>query len=394
MHLIKLPAATLTARVWIIFSLILVLLCSFPQTTLEVCAANKKQKVEEFKKRQNYIEQKRKQTKQKIEEIKKKEYKALSKLKNNQYQLEVARVSLRDQQYRLSMAKNQLDTLESNLIKLNEDQQRLLKEAAKRIRQIYKGERLSLIHMVLGAKDISSFLDRLYYQRRMIKRDKDILHRLKQKTQELVQVRSKLQAQKDSIISSINNIERQKQEIAIAVNINKDIVNKLKNDRSAYEAAENQLARESRQLESTIQSLITTTTTTVSYATGGFLRPVYGAITSPYGWRRHPIFGGRRFHTGVDIAGPNRSAIRASNSGKVIYSGWYGGYGKVVIVDHGKSITTLYAHMSSTAVNKGQAVKKGQTVGYEGSTGYSTGPHLHFEVRLNGKHTNPMKYIK
>lgn len=90
-------------------------------------------------------------------------------------------------------------------------------------------------------------------------------------------------------------------------------------------------------------------------------------------------------------------SIRASNSGKVIYAGWYGGYGKVVILDHGTvnghPITTLYAHMSTIKARQGQFVQKGEVVGYEGTTGYSTGPHCHFEVRVNGKPNNPLNYI-
>lgn len=380
--------------VWVLILILSLMNSFFFVAQNPVLASSKKQKIEEFKQRQSHLEQKKKEIRAKKEKIKKEEYKAIQDLKSNQYRLESARVSLRDQQYRLSMAKRNLDTLEQDLIKLDNDQKKLTSEAAKRIRHIYKGERLSLLHMVLGAKDITTFLDRLYYQQRMIKRDKDVLEKLQKKTNELVKVREKLQQQKESIISSINNISKRQSEIAIAVNINKDLVNKLKNDRSAYEAAENQLERESKQLESTIKTLLSSGAKTVSYATGNFVRPVYGTITSPYGWRRHPIFGGRKFHTGVDIAGPNRSPIRAANSGKVIYSGWYGGYGKVVIIDHGKSITTLYAHLATIKVNKGQDVSKNQVIGLEGTTGYSTGPHLHFEVRLNGKHTNPMNYIK
>ena len=102
-------------------------------------------------------------------------------------------------------------------------------------------------------------------------------------------------------------------------------------------------------------------------------------------------------HSGIDIGGPNLGDIKASNSGKVIYSGWYGGYGKVVIIEHGiingKPVTTLYAHMSSIAVSNGTKVSKGQVIGYEGTTGYSTGPHCHFEVRVNGQPNNPLNYI-
>ena len=172
------------------------------------------------------------------------------------------------------------------------------------------------------------------------------------------------------------------------------MINKLKTDRTAYEKSERELAKQSASIGSYINK--TTKNSTIQVASG-FMKPIQGQITSPYGPRVHPIFNSRTFHTGIDIGGPNLGAIRASNSGKVIYSGWYGGYGKVVILEHGivngKSITTLYAHMNSIKVVNGQRVNKGDVLGYEGTTGYSTGPHCHFEVRVNGTHTNPRKYI-
>ena len=129
----------------------------------------------------------------------------------------------------------------------------------------------------------------------------------------------------------------------------------------------------------------------------GFIKPISGRITSPFGYRTHPIFNSRTFHSGIDIGGQYRGEVRASNSGKVIYTGWYGGYGKVVIIDHGivngKPTTTLYAHLDSISTSNGAYVNKGQTVGREGTTGYSTGPHCHFEVRVNGKPVNPLNYI-
>ena len=173
------------------------------------------------------------------------------------------------------------------------------------------------------------------------------------------------------------------------------MINKYKTDRRTYEQAERELARQSASIQSMLARQSGSSEVRISSA--GFMRPIGGRITSPFGWRTHPIFKSRTFHSGVDIAGPNRGSIRASNSGKVIYSGWYGGYGKVVIVDHGsvngKPTSTLYAHMSSIRVSQGQNVNKGDILGYEGSTGYSTGPHVHFEVRINGKPNNPLNYI-
>ena len=186
-----------------------------------------------------------------------------------------------------------------------------------------------------------------------------------------------------------------KKQIRNAINNNAAMIYKLKTDRAAFERSERELARQSM----IIQGLIAKNdkTSTVVGATGAFLRPCAGRITSYFGYRKHPIFNRTIYHSGVDIGAPMGTPIKAANSGKVIYTGWYGGYGNVVIIDHGKMqgrpTSTLYAHQSSIAVSKGQNVSKGQVIGYVGSTGYSTGPHLHFEVRINGKPVNPLNYI-
>jgi murein DD-endopeptidase MepM/ murein hydrolase activator NlpD len=121
--------------------------------------------------------------------------------------------------------------------------------------------------------------------------------------------------------------------------------------------------------------------------------PVNGTVTSGYGYRIHPILGKRILHTGIDIAAASGTSIWAADGGTVIYATWVSGYGNTVAIDHGGGISTLYAHQSSMAVSYGQKVKKGQVVGYVGSTGYSTGPHLHFEVRVNGTPVDPMGYL-
>ena len=188
----------------------------------------------------------------------------------------------------------------------------------------------------------------------------------------------------------------QQRSIKNAIAQNQKMINKLKTDKSYYQKAERELEQQSKSIQKMISQDVSTTST-VKTATGGFLKPIGGRITSPFGWRTHPIFNSRTFHSGVDIGGPNYGNIMASNAGKVIYSGWYGGYGKVVIIDHGNingnPMTTLYAHMSTIKVKQGDYVQKGQVVGLEGTTGYSTGPHCHFEIRINGKPNNPQNYI-
>ncbi|ABR30065.1 peptidoglycan-binding protein [Thermosipho melanesiensis] len=123
-----------------------------------------------------------------------------------------------------------------------------------------------------------------------------------------------------------------------------------------------------------------------------FMWPVFGKISSTYGWRIHPIYKKRSFHSGVDISAPMGTPIFSATDGVVKFAGEYGGYGLAVIVDYGK-YDIVYGHMSKICVYKGQKISKGELIGRVGSTGISTGPHLHFEVRINGKHTNPMAYL-
>ena len=127
---------------------------------------------------------------------------------------------------------------------------------------------------------------------------------------------------------------------------------------------------------------------------GRFTWPVSGKISSPFGWRRHPIAKLRKFHTGIDIIAPRHTPIKAAQSGQVIFSGWMSGYGRTIVIRHSGSYTTLYAHAQTLNVRKGQNVAKGQKIASVGTSGRSTGPHLHFEVRINDKPSNPIRYLR
>jgi murein DD-endopeptidase MepM/ murein hydrolase activator NlpD len=125
----------------------------------------------------------------------------------------------------------------------------------------------------------------------------------------------------------------------------------------------------------------------------GFQWPIVGRVTSGYGFRVHPVYGTRKLHSGIDIGGSNGTPISAAGQGTVIFAGVQGGYGNTVIVDHGLGVTSLYAHMSRIGVSRGASVDRGDIVGYVGSTGTATGPHLHFEIRLSGSTTDPQPYL-
>lgn len=341
------------------------------------------------------IQHKQRVTHEKIKRLKVLEHLEKNKLYKNQQKLEQASNTLQK-------SKNQYSSLESQLAQMERDLNASVAEfnkanvdMRKRIRQVYKNQRTGMFQLILTSKDLNSLLDVIYFEKIVLKKNYAQILAMRAKSQRIAAMKRDVQAKKIALAQSIQEINSQQRDIKSAIAVNQSMISKYKTDRRTYERAERELARQS----ASIQSMIARNrgSSTVKITSTGFMRPIGGRITSPFGWRTHPIFNSRTFHSGVDIAGPNHGSIHASNSGKVIYSGWYGGYGKVVILDHGvvngKPTTTLYAHMSSIKVGQGQFVHKGDVVGYEGTTGYSTGPHVHFEVRINGKPNNPLNYI-
>ena len=341
------------------------------------------------------IQQKQRVKNEKIKRLKVLEHLEKNKLYKNQQKLEQASNNLQTSQNRYAQLEKQLSQMEKDLSASIAEFNTANVQMRKRIRQVYKNQRTGMFELILTAKDLNSLLDVLYFEKIVLKKDYARIQAVKAKSERIAAMKRDVEAKKIALAQSIEAINSQKKDIKSAIALNQNMINKYKTDRRTYEQAERELARQS----ASIQSMIARNkgSSNVKVSSAGFVKPISGRITSPFGWRTHPIFNSRTFHSGVDIAGPNRGSIIASNSGKVIYSGWYGGYGKVVILDHGivngKPTSTLYAHMSSIRVGQGQFVNKGEVVGYEGTTGYSTGPHVHFEVRINGKPNNPLNYI-
>lgn len=342
----------------------------------------------------NDIETQKRQTREKINRLKWLESVETNKLYKNQQKLENANTNLSNSQNQIRSAQKELDGLQARLDKASAEYNTLNFILADHIRRVYKSQRKAYIEILLNSEDINMLVDRLYFQKIILQDDYNKMVEAKQKAQEINQLARSIQARKRSLERSVASINSQQAYINKAIAKNESMINKLRTDRIAYQKAEKELAKQSASIGSYINKTAKDSNVQVA---SGFIKPIQGRITSPFGYRTHPIFNSRSFHSGIDIGGPNLGAIKASNSGKVIYSGWYGGYGKVVILEHGivngKPITTLYAHMNSIAVTNGQRVTKGQTLGYEGTTGYSTGPHCHFEVRVNGQPNNPLNYI-
>lgn len=349
---------------------------------------------------QSQIEAKMGHAKKEIHKLKLLEKIETNRLYKNQQKLEYTQNNLQRNQKQYSNAKIEVENLERKLDVLLAEHRRHIEYTSKRIVQIFKHKRNSYIEFLFNSNDINAFLDRLYFENIIISYDKKKLHETKTVARDILALKNRIELQKRNLETSIANINRQQVDIQDAISKNEKLIEKLKTDRATWEKAEKDLAKQSRAISQMInQEARRTEKQGVSITvSGGFTRPVPGKITSPFGSRMHPIFKRRIFHSGIDIGAPYGTPIRAANSGRVIFVGWYSGYGKVVIIDHGNinglPTTTLYAHMSTTIAKQGQNVAKGSVIGKVGTTGYSTGPHLHFEVRQKGNPVNPLNFIR
>jgi murein DD-endopeptidase MepM/ murein hydrolase activator NlpD len=265
--------------------------------------------------------------------------------------------------------------------------------AGERIAALYKRGDDGYLHLLLSSEDFGDFLQRSQLAKFMLEQDRKVLEQLRERKTKVEQYQERVKtktaevaAWKQRVAVVHNRTWAERQQVATTLTISRKTMYSMEAELAALE-------RDSAAVESMLRSMQSSAAGKRRYSqyrgpVSGL--PVRGRITSPYGYRTHPVLGGRRLHTGVDIAAPTGTPIYAVGNGEVIYAGWRGGYGNTVIVDHGGGRATLYAHMSSIGARVGQSVSKGQVIGRVGSTGISTGPHVHFELRINGRPVNPL----
>lgn len=253
---------------------------------------------------------------------------------------------------------------------------------------------VSYLEVLLSAADFKDFLTRYEMVNSIIEQDVDLIASIHQEKQDLEMKKSDLEVKKKELENALKQQEAMREQLDGQKQEKKQILGSVQQERAAYEKALAELEENSRQLEALIRQLQGGSTEALGTGVYTWPTPGYTNITSAYGMRFHPILKQRKMHTGVDIGAPMSATIVAADSGKIIHAGWMGGYGQVLVVDHGNGISTLYAHQSAFLVGNGETVSKGQAIGKVGSTGWSTGPHLHFEVRINGSYTDPMPYIQ
>jgi murein DD-endopeptidase MepM/ murein hydrolase activator NlpD len=310
--------------------------------------------------------------------------KAMAKTQNEIKQLES----------RVNVVSNDIEATEEDIARAEAHLNQRSEALNKRLVQIYMAGEVSYLEVLFSSTDFSDFLTRWDLLNGIVNQDQSLIQSISAERDQLAAKKSHLEAAKKELETVKQTKAEKKEELNDQTKQKQSALKDISKQRKAYEQALSQLESDSRSIEQMIQKL---QGNTGSYqGTGIFLWPAPDShrITSDYGMRYHPILKERRMHTGMDIGARSGTPILAADSGKVIFAGSYGAYGNAVIIDHGGGISTLYGHMSVIMVKSGQSVTKGKQIGKVGSTGWTTGPHLHFEVRKNGSPVNPHSYVK
>ena len=293
----------------------------------------------------------------------------------------------------------ELNETKEEIVKGLEELEKLKKDIEKqnddlnaRLRSMYKNGDVGLLSVIFGSSSMSDVLTNMDMVQRIYNADADLLASIQAQYDLVDEQNKKLEALKDQLEAQQAVIAERKAALEADEAEARAKRNALQADADSLQKQYDAVKKEADAISETIKVLQSQNT---EYIGGAMCWPSQAStrITSPFGWRYLSLLGGRNYHTGVDIGAAGGTNILAANSGKVIKAGWNNSYGYMVMIDHGGGIVTLYAHSSKLLVKTGDVVARGQVIALIGSTGMSTGNHLHFEVRVNGAYKNPLNYI-
>ncbi len=337
------------------------------------------------------------QTQQELDTGKEKQNQLIGEIRDVNHQMELLQEQIseldrqiKDREQEIALAEEQLEVKKEEIGKQNE-------ALDTRLRVMYKRGDTGMLEVLLGSSDISELISNADMLRKLYRNDLRVLKSLKQQyeaiasqVEQLKELRAGLESQQEEQKEHENRLSQKIEEL-------ENLEKKVAQDNEALEAQLDELNREAEKITEELRQkeIAASTSSESSYDGGSMLWPVptYSKISSKYGYRMHPILHVSKMHTGLDISAASGEQILAASDGKVILSAVKGGYGNCVMIDHGGGIVTLYGHCSRLLVSSGQSVVRGQVIALVGSTGMSTGPHCHFEVRVNGATTDPLNYL-
>lgn len=323
----------------------------------------------------------------------------------------------------INESKTEVEMKEKHLADLKEEQEEIEVLLDSRVRNIYKLDLTKqYIYVLIKSKNIFEVFQNLNSISKVISFDKELIKKSKDNQEsiasEMLGIEEKIKEQEESqiviaekkdellleqgkVIAIQNEEKSKKRELLELQDEKQSSIASLKDDKNDINSEIASIESHNAELEAELDRIFNEVSNNTSNndkvenlpSESGFLRPVSGRITSHFGYRTNPVTGEYKLHKGIDYAGNYGDDIKASKSGVVEYSGWISGYGKTIILGHGNGVQTLYPHAQELYVNSGETVSQGEVIAAVGSTGNSTGPHLHFEIRINGEAVDPINYI-
>lgn len=394
--------------------------------TLSLGSASFADKTKDLKNEQNKIKNQLSTTQKKLK-------KAQNESKSVEQQIDELDKKMNSASIELVKVEDEISEISKNISENEKELKRAEKELEEkqenfesRIRVMYMNGNVGYLELLLTSKDIKDFFSRKDMVQAIAEQDKELLKVMKEQKDIIEENKKELESQRASLAAAKTKLKSRKKDLETATRSKKVLMTKLQKDVDSFEKEYDKLNNFAVEIEDKIVKLqeeqrakeaakqqkpsnqgssgnsgassgSSSSGSTSSTPTSGRMTwpiPGHGRVSSYFGYRIHPIFHTKKMHTGIDIPAPSGSSVVAASSGTVIHSGWLGSYGNVVMIDHGGGIVTLYAHNSSTVARKGQSVGKGTVIARVGSTGNSTGPHSHFEVRKNGKYIDPLPWVR
>jgi len=332
---------------------ILILFTAFLMVFLTVIQASG-QSVDELRKQQEQIQNQIEATKKEIQNMQSQTKDIDNQIKELDLKVANAALELESVEKEIETINKNIDITEEELAVAKNNIDEKIDTFNSRLRVMYKNGNTGYLEVLLSAGNIKDFLSRQEMIQSIAEYDKELIKYMKEQRDIIEEKKVQLEGQRASLEVTRSKVESRKRDLEQASRAKEQLMGKLKQDIRSFEAEYDKLNDFAKEIESKIVKL----------------------------------------HTGIDIPAPTGTPITAAAAGTVIYSDWLGGYGKVIMLDHGGGIVTLYAHNSALIVSEGQTVARGATVAKAGSTGNSTGPHLHFEVRKNGSYVDPIPWLR
>jgi murein DD-endopeptidase MepM/ murein hydrolase activator NlpD len=349
-----------------------------------------------------------------IRQMKVKENDLLVRIDQSQQATEKARQEMTILEYQTSKLQKNIAALNGEMDQTKNRIQDLVFALRSRMIDISKYGTSEELLLIFSAENTHQVLDSVYLLGKLAAHDQFLIEQLQTKKQEIELSQQTLENHRDRLLQQSQSLEQERKKYNSTIKQTNTFLDDIRRQKALAERAAKEMEEAQKAVGQTILTLMQQRKErdaaakkaggkgSTDYLAGRMAQgrgsmfdwPLRGPVSSPFGSRVHPVFKTKSFHSGLDIAAPRGTAVKAAAPGEVLFEGWMRGYGQVVIIDHGRDYSTVYAHMSSTRVKEGTVVNVGTVIGAVGNTGTTTGYHLHFEVRIGSTAKSPLDYLK